>query len=104
MQLTHSFESAWFQALSLSSEKLVSNFAFTCNLRRYTQLVDFPVVESPWFPPPAEGGEGGKSLTLPYQQDWSDAARRKCEMEMPHNPGGDASCPLRELWWGPCTS
>jgi hypothetical protein len=29
-------ESAWFQPLSLSSEKLVSKFAFKCNLYRYS--------------------------------------------------------------------
>jgi hypothetical protein len=31
----HSLKSAWFQPLSLSSEKLVSKFAFKCNLHRY---------------------------------------------------------------------
>jgi hypothetical protein len=33
--VTHSLKGAWFQPLSLSSDILVSKFAFTCNLCRY---------------------------------------------------------------------
>jgi hypothetical protein len=37
MQLTHGLKGAWFQPLSLSSEKLQTAFkvAFKCNLHRY---------------------------------------------------------------------
>jgi hypothetical protein len=35
MQVTHSLKGDWFQPLNLSSEKLVSKFAFKCNLHRY---------------------------------------------------------------------
>jgi hypothetical protein len=38
-QLTHKLNPAWFQPLNLSSEKLISKFAFfKCNLYRYTQV------------------------------------------------------------------
>lgn len=57
----------------------------------------FPVVESPWFAPACGVGEG-KSMTMAYQFDWEEAARRKCAMEMPQNHSGAPSCPLRELW------
>jgi hypothetical protein len=36
-KLTHSLKGAWFQPLSLSSDFLVSMFAFKFNLYRYTE-------------------------------------------------------------------
>ena len=36
MQFTRSLKDAWFQALNLSSENLVSKLAFKIKLRRYT--------------------------------------------------------------------
>jgi hypothetical protein len=36
MQLTHSVKGACFQPLNLSSDFLVSKFAFKCNVNRYT--------------------------------------------------------------------
>ena len=66
--MCYSFKSACFQRLKLKYDKLVSNFAFNFNLRRYIKVIGDPYVQDEdkydYVTPP--DGE----LTVPGRDLW----------------------------------